>query len=429
MKLLLIGSGGREHALAWKLLQDDPSLELICAPGNAGIAEICDCIPVKATDLNGLASFAQRANVDLTVVGPEGPLEIGIVDLFRERRRRIFGPTRSAARIETSKAFAKEIMGKAGVRTASATLCSDIDLAKDAVRKVGTPIVIKASGLAAGKGVVVANSIEEAERAIEMMLGDRVFGDAGAEVLIEEFMEGEELSLFALTDGENVIPMLPVQDHKRLLDDDLGPNTGGMGAYAPVSLGSQAMVEQVIEKILHPTLARLRYAGAPFTGLLYAGLMLTSDGPKVVEFNCRFGDPETQAILPLMKSSLLELLDTVAKGESLRDANPIEWDDAYAATTVLAAAGYPDSPITGDAVRLPAPPSGIKVFHAGTRRGAGSGTLLTSGGRVLSITGIAPSLAEAVACSREYAERVGFDGKQMRRDIGWRDLERHARAT
>src|SRR6476659_1554956 len=239
MKVLLIGSGGREHALAWKLRQDDPSLELICAPGNAGIAEVCDCIPVKALDVTGLEAFAKRADVDLTVVGPEGPLEIGIVDLFRERRRRIFGPTRAAARIETSKAFAKEILRRAGVPTASATLHSDIDLAKEAVRRIGAPIVIKASGLAAGKGVVVANSIEEAERAIEMMLGDRLFGDAGAEVLLEEFMEGEELSLFAITDGEYVVPMLPAQDHKRLLDDDVGPNTGGMGAYAPVSLGSQ----------------------------------------------------------------------------------------------------------------------------------------------------------------------------------------------
>jgi len=314
------------------------------------------------------------------------------------------------------------------VPTASATLHSDIDLAKEAVRRIGAPIVIKASGLAAGKGVVVANSIEEAERAIEMMLGDRLFGDAGAEVLLEEFMEGEELSLFAITDGEHVIPMLPAQDHKRLFDDDVGPNTGGMGAYAPVSLGSPALLEDVTERILLPTLSGLRDAGSRFTGLLYAGLMITSDGPKVVEFNCRFGDPETQAILPLMKSSLLDLLDTVAKGESLRDARPIEWEDAFAVTTVLAAAGYPDSPTPGDSIRLPAPPNGIKVFHAGTKRGAATGELLTSGGRVLSITGVAGSLEEAAACSREFAERVSFDGKQMRRDIGWRDLERHARA-
>jgi len=429
MKVLLVGGGGREHALAMKLLADEPSLELICAPGNAGIAEICDCIPVKATDIGGLAAFAQRANVDLTVVGPEAPLELGIVDLFRENRRKIFGPTRAAARIETSKAFAKSIMRDAGVPTAFATLHSTIESAKRAVREIGTPIVVKASGLAAGKGVVVAHSIEEAERAIEMILGDRVFGDAGSEVLIEEFMEGEELSLFAITDGEFAVPMLPAQDHKRLLDDDIGPNTGGMGAYAPVSLGTPELIDEITERIFLPTLAGLKKESATFTGVLYAGLMLTSDGPKVVEFNCRFGDPETQAILPLMKSSLLQLIETVAAGESLRDARPIEWNDAYAVTTVLAAAGYPDSPRAGDAIRLPATPNGIKVFHAGTKRGPATGELLTSGGRVLSITGVAASLEEAAERSREYAERVSFEGKQMRRDIGWRELERHARAT
>ena len=429
MKVLLVGSGGREHAIAWKLLADDPSLELICAPGNAGIAEICDCIPVKATDIAGLAAFAERANVDLTVVGPEAPLEMGIVDLFRENGRRIFGPTQAAARIETSKAFAKSIMRDARVPTASATFHTTIESAKRSVREIGTPVVVKASGLAAGKGVVVAHSNEEAERAIEMILGDRVFGDAGSEVLIEEFMEGEELSLFAITDGEFVVPMLPAQDHKRLLDDDVGPNTGGMGAYAPVSLGTPELIDEITERIFLPTLAGLKKESSPFTGLLYAGLMLTSDGPKVVEFNCRFGDPETQAILPLMKSSLLELIETVAFGDSLREAKPIEWNDAYAVTTVLAAAGYPESPRAGDAIRLPATPSGIKVFHAATKRGPATGELLTAGGRVLSITGVAASLEEAAECSREYAERVSFDGKQMRRDIGWRELERHARAT
>jgi len=320
-------------------------------------------------------------------------------------------------------------MRNAGVPTASATLHTTIESAKRAVREVGTPIVVKASGLAAGKGVVVAHSIEEAERAIEMILGDRVFGDAGSEVLVEEFMEGEELSLFAITDGEFVVPMLPAQDHKRLLDDDVGPNTGGMGAYAPVSRGTPKLIDEITERIFLPTLMELKKENSKFTGVLYAGLMLTSEGPKVVEFNCRFGDPETQAILPLMKSSLLQLIDTVASGESLRDAKPIEWNDAYAVTTVLAAAGYPDSPRAGDAIRLPAMPSGIRVFHAGTKRGPATTELLTSGGRVFSITGVAPSLERAAECSREYAERVSFEGKQMRRDIGWRELERHARAT
>lgn len=429
MKVLLVGSGGREHALAWKLLADDPSLELICAPGNAGIAEICDCIPVKADDIVGMYGFATRAGVDLTVVGPEGPLDAGIADLFRENGRRIFGPLAGAARIESSKAFAKEIMSGAGVATAAATLHSSMDGAKQAGRRMGAPLVIKASGLAAGKGVVVARSIEEADRAIEMILGDRVFGEAGAQLLVEEFMEGEELSLFAITDGEHVVPMLPAQDHKRLLDGDLGPNTGGMGAYAPVSLAPVALTEEITERILLPTLGALRKAGHPFTGLLYAGLMLTPDGPKVVEFNCRFGDPETQAILPLMKSSLLELVDMVASGDSLRDAKPIAWSDAYSVTTVLAAHGYPDAPRSGDPIRLPARPNGIHLFHAGTKRDSATGELLTAGGRVLSVTGVASTIAEAAACSREYAECVGFDGKQMRRDIARRELERNAGAS
>ncbi|HUQ18583.1 MAG TPA: phosphoribosylamine--glycine ligase [Gemmatimonadaceae bacterium] len=429
MKVLLVGGGGREHALAWKLLKDDPSMDLTVAPGNAGIAEICDCIPVKATDVNGLAAFAQRANIDLTVVGPEGPLEAGIVDVFRENGRKIFGPTQSAARIETSKSFAKQIMQQAGVPTATATAHSDIDSAKHAVRRAGVPIVIKACGLAAGKGVVVAHSTEEAERAIEMMLGERAFDEAGSEVLVEEFMSGEELSLFAITDGTNVVPLLASQDHKRLLDGDVGPNTGGMGAYAPVSIATPSIIDGIIERILLPTLAALRDNGAPFTGLLYAGLMLTAEGPRVVEFNCRFGDPETQTILPLMKSSLLDLLKAVVAGDSVRDTPRVKWDDAFAVTTVLAAAGYPDSPHSGDAIRLPATPSGINVFHAGTKRGAATEEMLTSGGRVLSITGVAKSLAEAAACSVEFAERVAFDGKQMRRDIAWRDLERNARAS
>src|SRR5215211_3077030 len=332
MKVLLVGGGGREHALAWKLLTDDPTLELICAPGNAGIAEICDCIPLKASDINGLAAFAERADIDLTIVGPEAPLEAAIVDLFEQNRRKIFGPTQAAARIETSKAFAKALMTAAGIPTARATLYSDIDRAKEAVGGYGAPIVVKASGLAAGKGVVVAQSTEEAERAIEMMLGDRVFGDAGAEVLLEEFMSGDELSVFALTDGESVVTMLPAQDHKRLLDGDLGPNTGGMGAYAPVAAATAGLIGEVTEGILLPTLAALREAGSPFKGLLYAGLMLTDDGPRVIEFNCRFGDPETETILPLMKGSLLELLHRIAIGDSIRDAERIVWHPAHAVT-------------------------------------------------------------------------------------------------
>ena len=429
MKVLVVGTGAREHALAWKLKQDDPSLELICAQGNAGISEIADCIPVASDNVRSLLGYAERDDVDLTVVGPEVPLALGIVDEFRAAGRAIFGPTKAAAEIETSKRFAKSLMRNAGVPTATASYHSDPAEALKAVERTGLPIVIKASGLAAGKGVVIPQSNEEAERAIYMMLQDRAFGDAGAEILIEEFMEGEELSLFVLTDGINCLPLLPAQDHKRLLDGDLGPNTGGMGAYAPVSIATPQVIGRAMDEIIEPTLRALRDEGRPFTGLLYAGLMITTVGPRVVEFNCRFGDPETEAILPLMKSSLLEPLLTIGRGEKLDVSRSIEWHRGFAVTTVLAAGGYPDSPRKGDFIRLPAPPQGLFVFHAGTVRDDQTGVVSTSGGRVLAITGTGKTLEEAATCSREYAERVSFDGRQFRRDIGWRELERNAGAA
>lgn len=429
MKILLVGNGGREHAIAWKLLRDDPSLELICASGNAGIAELSECIPVKPDDVRGLLAFAERADVDLTFVGPEGPLALGIVDAFRERGRGIFGPTKAAAEIETSKRFAKSLMQNAGVDTATASHHNDPVEALRAVRRSGTPVVIKASGLAAGKGVVIARSMEEAERAVYMILEDRAFGDAGDEILVEEYMEGEELSLFVLTDGTHVLPMIPAQDHKRLLDGDVGPNTGGMGAYAPVSIASPDLVSAAIDRIIEPTLAALRQEGRTFTGLLYAGLMLTETGPRVVEFNCRFGDPETEAILPLMESSLLEPVSAISRGESIAGLEPIRWSNRCAVTTVLAAHGYPDAARKGDTIRLPAPPLGIHVFHAATARDRETGGMTANGGRVLAVTALGDTIAEAAARSREYAERVSFDGKQMRRDIAWRELERNAGAA
>ena len=428
MKVLLVGSGAREHAIAWKLRRDDPSIDLTCAPGNAGIAELGECIPVQADDVKSLLGYARRAEIDLAFVGPEGPLAAGIVDAFRADGRAIFGPTSAAAEIETSKRFAKTLMQDAGVPTATASHHRRAGDAIAAVKRMGTPAVIKASGLAAGKGVVIARSMEEAERAIYMMIRDRAFGDAGVEVLVEEFMEGEELSLFVLTDGKNAVPMLPAQDHKRLLDGDLGPNTGGMGAYAPVSSGTDTVVAEAMERVIHPTLAALRAQGRPFTGLLYAGLMLTDTGPRVVEFNCRFGDPETEVVLPLMQSSLLDVAAAVADGESLNDVK-LEWSNQSAVTTVLAAAGYPDSPRKGNEIRFPAPPNGVTVFHAATSRDRETGGLLTSGGRVFAVTGVADTIEEAAKLSREYSERVVFEGKQFRRDIGWRELERNAGAT
>ncbi|HRN53502.1 MAG TPA: phosphoribosylamine--glycine ligase [Gemmatimonadaceae bacterium] len=423
MKILIVGGGGREHALAWKLKQDNPAAEILAAPGNPGIAELGRCISIKATDVDGLLALAEREQVTFTVVGPEAPLSIGIVDRFRAAGRAIFGPTAAAARVETSKRFAKELMLKHGIPTASARTFTTIAEAKAEIHRLGGPVVVKASGIAAGKGVIVAMSVAEAEAAVDDMLDAKVFGDAGAEVLIEEFMEGEELSLFALTDGTHALTMLGAQDHKRVGEGDTGPNTGGMGAYLPVSTCTSELVARVRETIILPMLAAMRAEGCAFTGLLYAGLMLTKDGPKVVEFNCRFGDPETQAVLPMMASSLLEPMQAIAEGHSIAPQAELSWKDGAAITTVVAAEGYPGTARSGDVITLPPAEAGVTVFHAGTARNA-NGDLVTAGGRVLAVTAVAPTLAEAQEKSREYAERVQFAGRQLRRDIGWRELAR-----
>jgi phosphoribosylamine--glycine ligase len=425
MKVLVVGGGGREHAIAWKLRRDDPSLELISAPGNPGLAELGRCESVPVSDVAALAALARRERVDLTVVGPEAPLDAGLVDHFRAEGLAAFGPTRAAARIETSKAWAKRLMLAAGIPTASARTFTSVDDAKAEVRRLGAPVVVKATGLAAGKGVVVAQTIAEADDAIAMMLESRAFGEAGAEVLVEEYMEGEELSVFALTDGTDALVMRAAQDHKRIGEGDTGPNTGGMGAYAPVSIATDAVMAQALDQVILPTLAAMRMDGCPFTGLLYAGLMLTTDGPKVVEFNCRFGDPETEALLPLLESSLLDPMRTIATGGALRGMPELRWKPAAAVTTVVAAAGYPGTVRNGDPITLPPAPDGVTVFHAGTKRDA-QGTLVTAGGRVLAVTAVAPTLAAAQAASAGYADSVAFAGRQYRRDIGWRDLTRRA---
>ncbi len=423
MKILIVGGGGREHALAWKLKQDNPAAEIIAAPGNPGIAALGRCVNVKATDVPALLALAQREQVKLTVVGPEAPLSLGIVDAFRGAGLAAFGPTADAARIETSKRFAKELMLKHGIPTASARTFTTIAEAKAEVRRLGAPVVVKASGIAAGKGVIVAMSIAEADAAIDDMLDAKVFGDAGAEVLVEEFMEGEELSLFALTDGSDVRTMLAAQDHKRIGEGDTGPNTGGMGAYAPVSLATPALLADVRARILLPMLRAMRDEGCPFTGLLYAGLMLTKSGPKVVEFNCRFGDPETQAILPLMDSSLLEPMLAIAEGRTISTMPELTWKAGAAVTTVVAADGYPASARAGDAITLPAARAGVTIFHAGTAQDA-AGALVTSGGRVFAVTAVASDLRSAQQASQAQAAAIAFSGRQLRRDIGWRELAR-----
>jgi phosphoribosylamine--glycine ligase len=423
MRVLIVGGGGREHALAWKLRRDDPTCEIIAAPGNPGIASLGRCVDVSATDLDALVALARGEGVRFTIIGPEAPLEAGIVDRFRAEGLAVFGPTKAAARIETSKRFAKELMLTAGVPTASARTFTDPGRAKAEVRRLGAPVVVKASGIAAGKGVIVAMSVAEAERAVDAMLVDHAFGAAGAEVLVEEYMSGEELSLFAITDGTHALPFIAAQDHKRVGEGDTGPNTGGMGAYAPVAIATPALVQDAVTRVFRPTLKALRDAGCPFTGLLYAGLMLTPEGPKVVEFNCRFGDPETQALLPLMASSLLAPMETVATGGSLASAAPLRWLPSASVTTVVAAAGYPGKVENGDAIILPPDSADITVFHAGTRRDAG-GTLRTAGGRVVAVTAVAQTMAEAQRLSAAAAAQVAFTGRHFRRDIGWRELSR-----
>ena len=427
MKVLLVGGGGREHALAWRLAQDDPNVRITAAPGNPGIAQLAECVPVAATDIDKLIALARERRVDFTLVGPEAPLAGGIVDRFLAEKLPIFGPTKAAAEIETSKAFSKVLMQEAKVPTARAILATEASRAKGAARAFGAPVVIKASGLAAGKGVIVCETIEQADHAIDDMLVGGAFGVAGREILVEEFMQGEELSVFAITDGRVPLMLVPAQDHKRLLENDAGPNTGGMGAYAPVGISSPALRADIRKTILQPTLDAMTAKGRPFTGLLYAGLMITRDGPKVVEFNCRFGDPETQAVLPIMEfdQSFTEILASVARGEAI--SNTSVTSRRGAVTTVLAADGYPDKPRQGDTITIPDDlGDDVLVFHAGTAQRS-TGELVTAGGRVLAVTARADTFQEAQRLSREAAERIAFDGKQFRRDIGWRELQRAGR--
>jgi phosphoribosylamine---glycine ligase len=428
MKILLVGSGGREHALADALSRENTRLEIIATPGNPGIADLARIATVSASDVPALVALAQHEQVKLVIVGPEAPLAAGLVDHLQREGIPAFGPTMGAATVETSKADTKAMMMAAGIPTALAETHRTVSGARDAVKaRFGAPVVIKASGLAAGKGVIVCHTVDEAYAAIDRVLDDKAFGDAGNECLVESFMTGEELSLFAITDGTNVLPMLGAQDHKRLLDGDDGPNTGGMGAYTPVSFSTPALIDDVTERIFLPTLHALRKRGTPFTGLLYAGLMLTPEGPKVVEFNCRFGDPETQAILPMLESSLLEPLLAVAGGARINNMSPLKWRAGASVTTVVASSGYPDAPRTGAHIELPSFSDSIRVYHAGTARDA-NGALVTSGGRVFGVTAVAPTFADAQRQSRDAASRIGFDGAIYRSDIGWREAERLERA-
>ena len=426
MNILIVGNGGREHALLWKLRRDAPDARFCITRGNGGTDALAAAIPIDPTDTQALARWAEQNAIDLTVVGPEAPLAAGLADDFTRRGLPVFGPSRAAAQIEASKAYAKQLMQRAGVPTAAYATFTDLAAAEAYIRERGAPIVVKASGLAAGKGAVVCDDVDSALAAARAMLAEAAFGEAGSEVVVEEKMEGEEASVFALTDGENALLLLPAQDHKRVGEGDTGPNTGGMGAYAPASIVNADTLKRIRDEIFAPTLAALREDGRTFRGLLYAGLMLTADGPKVVEFNARFGDPETQAVLPLLESSLLEPMLAIARGDSIGGAT-LAWRPDTALTTVLAAAGYPGAYEKGKEIRIPAwvqDAEDIIVFHAGTRRD--DGRLLTSGGRVLAVTGIGRTLAEAAERSRAAAAAIEFEGKHYRRDIGWRELERGA---
>ncbi len=418
-----MGGGGREHALCWALRRENPDADLLCAPGNPGTAELATNLPIAADDLDRLADAADMHGIDLTIVGPEVPLARGLADRLRAEGRAVFGPSAAAAQIEASKAFAKDVMAAAGIPTAASRTFQDLDAALAYVEAHAEPLVVKASGLAAGKGAVVCATRGEAAATVRAMLGERAFGDAGATVVIESFLVGEEISVLAVTDGRD-FELLPVsQDHKRLLEGDAGPNTGGMGAYSPVAVATTAVLERASREVLAPALEEMRRRQTPFSGVLYAGLMIDAAGaPWVVEFNCRLGDPETQVVLPLLAGGLTEALWAVAHGEGVR---PIRSRAGEASvTTVLAARGYPDRPEKGAEIHIPPTlPPGVTVFHAGPARGA-DGVRRASGGRVLNVTAVAPTFTEAQRRSRETAEAIRFEGKIYRRDIGWREARR-----
>jgi len=416
MKILVIGGGGREHALAWKLRQSTHAERIFCAPGNAGTAEIGENVAIPPSDLDALVRFAKENRVDLTVVGPDDPLAAGIVDLFAAEKLRAFGPTKSAARIEASKIFAKELMRAQKIPTAVASIFSDSSEALRYCERAKFPVVIKADGLALGKGVIVAADAATARSIIDEMMNQRRFGDAGRRIVIEELLCGTECSLQALLDGKNYLLLESARDHKRALEGDQGPNTGGMGAFSPANNWNSKLQAQFEAKIMRPLLRGLLQEGIKFRGLLYPGLMITSDGPRVLEFNCRFGDPETQAVLPRMKSDLLPLLEATIDGKI--DTCAIEWDTRAAVTVVLASAGYPGKYETGksisgleDAEKL----EDVQIFHAGTRYA--DGEIKTAGGRVLAVTALGSSIQDARARAYEAVSRIHFEDCHYRRDI------------
>ncbi len=422
MKLLVIGSGGREHALAWRLAKSPGMQKVYVAPGNAGTAHQIEMENVAITDPEALADFAEKEKIHLTIVGPEAPLAAGVVNVFRARGLKIFGPTKEAAQLESSKDFAKRFMTRHNIPTATFETFSDTTSAHAYVEKKGAPIVIKADGLAAGKGVVVAMSLDEAHCAIDDMLSGNKLGDAGARVVIEDFLDGEEASFIVMVDGKNVLPLASSQDHKRIFDGDTGPNTGGMGAYSPAPVVTPEIHARAMREVILPTVRGMAADGMPYTGFLYAGLMIGKDGSvKVVEFNCRMGDPETQPIMMRLKSDLVTLVEHAIAGKL--DQIEAEWDRRVALGVVLAAANYPDTPRKGDVISgLPSESDNVCVFHAGTTEQ--DGKVVTAGGRVLCVTALGENVKQAQKLAYDAITGIHFDGMQFRRDIGHRAILR-----
>jgi phosphoribosylamine--glycine ligase len=421
MNVLLLGSGGREHALAWALSASPLLTRLFCAPGNAGIADVAQCIPIDATDQDSIIQFCRDERIELVVIGPEAPLVAGLGDALGAAGIRYFGPTKSAARLEGSKGFTKDLCRTAGIPTAAYGRFMDAQVAKTYLAAQSLPIVVKADGLAAGKGVIIATTREEAEAAVDACLSG-AFGSAGAEVVIEEFMHGEESSFFALCDGVNALPLASAQDHKRVGDGDTGPNTGGMGAYSPAPVVTQEMSDRVMREIIEPTIKEMAARGTPFKGVLFAGLMITATGPKLIEYNVRFGDPETQVLMMRLKSDLLAAL--LATTDGVLSNFDLRWSDDAALTVVMAANGYPGTPQKGTEIKgleLAQAVPNVEIFHAGTRRDGSR--LIADGGRVLNVTGRGKTIAEARDAAYAAIAKIDWPGGFYRKDIGWRALQ------
>lgn len=419
LRVLVVGGGGREHALVWKISQSPRVKEIYCAPGNAGIGELARCINIPAENIDELVEFALKNKIDLTVVGPEVPLTLGIVDKFVANGLKIFGPTQRAAEIEGSKAFSKELMAKYQIPTAKYQVFTGVQQAKDFIKELGVPCVVKADGLAAGKGVMVCLTLEEALKAVDDILIENKFGKAGSKVVVEEFLEGQEVSMLAFTDGKTVIPMVSAQDHKRVFDNDQGPNTGGMGAYSPAPVYTTQIHETVEKDILRATIDAMGGEGRPFKGVLYAGLMLTENGPKVLEFNARFGDPETQVVLPRLKTDIVDIMEAVVAGEL--DKINVEWYEEAAVCVVMASGGYPEGYEKGKVITgLEKVPEDVLVFHAGTKKDKGQ--IVTNGGRVLGVTALGKDLQGAINKAYQGVEKIDFAGMHYRKDIGAKAL-------